>query len=207
MPLVHVFDLGNVLVAFDERLVYQRLRQRCRPGARVEAVFDAHLEAAGVDIGGDFDRLHPLLVRDLGLSMTLEELRLAWNDIFSPMPEMLEVVRESPRPRYLLSTTNAPHVVWLRQHFSYVFALFDHCFLTCEIGLRKPDPALFRHVESVTGHPPERHLLIDDMPQNVAGARAAGWQAIRFVGVEDCRQRLAALAAGHREGSVRLPVK
>jgi HAD superfamily hydrolase (TIGR01509 family) len=203
MPLVHVFDLGRVLIWFDEELVYQRLRERCPPGAPVEAVFNAHLAAAAVDIGGDFDSLHPLLLRDLGLAMTLEELRLAWNDIFSPMPEMLAVVKETPRPRYLLSTTNEPHVSWLRERFGYVFELFDRCFLTCEIGLRKPDPALFRYVESVSGQPPQRHLLIDDLAENVAGAQAAGWQAIQFLGVEDCRRRLVELAAQEAQEGAR----
>ena len=195
MPLIHVFDLGNVLVRVDEDLFLQRLRARCRPGAAIAITFAEHALAVGIDVGGDFELLHPLLVRDLGLAMTPDEFRLAWNDIFTPMPEMLAVVCESPRPRYLLSSTNAPHVAWLRERFGYVFDLFDQCFFTNEIGLRKPEPALFRHVESVTGRPPSHHLFMDDLPQNVAGARAAGWHALQFVGVEDCRRRLAALAA------------
>jgi len=195
MPLVHVFDLGNVLVGYDEDRCLRRLRAACREGAPVEEVLRHHLDSIRPEIGGDFDALHPLLVRDLGLTMTPEELRLAWNDIFESVPGMLEVVRKSPRPRYMLSSTNEPHVAWLRQHFGWVFDLFDHCFLSNEIGLTKPDIALFRHVESVTGQAPERHLLIDDLLQNVDAARAAGWHAVRFLGVEDCQRRLAQAAA------------
>ena len=41
---------------------------------------------------------------------------------------------------------------------------------------------LFRsaHVEKLTGFPSGSHVLIDDMPANVAGARAAGWDGIVF---------------------------
>jgi len=194
MPLVHILDLGNVLIAHEEGLFYERVRERGRAGAPVVEVVNRHLEELAVDIGGDFDQLHPRLVQDLGLTMSLAELRLAWNDIFTPIGEMIELAAAMPRPRYLLSTTNEPHVTWLREHYGYVFDLFDHCFLTCEIGLRKPDLALFRHAESVTQQPPERHVFVDDREENVAGARAAGWHAFQFAGVEDCRRRLAELA-------------
>lgn len=196
MRLVRVFDLGDVLIHVDEDLFCQRLRARCRPGAPVEETLDRHLDEAAVDTGGDFDSIHPLLVRDLGLTMTLAELRLAWNDIFSPMPDTLDLVRQSPRPRCLLSNTNEPHVTWLRERYASVLDLFDHRFLSCEVGLRKPDPALFRHVETVTQQPPGGHVLVDDIPQNVAAARAAGWLAVHFQGAADCRRRLVELDSG-----------
>ena len=65
-----------------------------------------------------------------------------------------------------------------------------------EVGVRKPDRPIFRHVESLSGRPAEEHVFVDDLPEHVAGARAAGWQAIQFRGVEDCRRRLAALGGG-----------
>jgi putative hydrolase of the HAD superfamily len=190
VPLIHVFDLGNVLVRFDGKVFLRKMTAACRDGAPVAETVNRHVEALGIEIGGDFGALHPLLVRDLGLTMAPAEFRLAWNDIFEPIPGMQEVAAETPRPRCMLSTTNEPHAAWLRQRFPQLFALFDYCFLSNEVGLKKPDIALFRHVESVTGASPERHLFIDDLPHNVAGARAAGWQAFQFRGVEDCRRQL-----------------
>jgi FMN phosphatase YigB (HAD superfamily) len=194
MCFVPVFDLGNVLLGYDYELCYERVRCCCRPGARVEEVISRHLGQADLDRGGSLDQIYPWLVRDLALTMTPDEFRLAWNDIFWPLPGMFEVVEESPRPRYLLSTTNEAHVAWMHERFQPLLDLFDHCFFSCEIGLRKPDPALFRHVESYTGQAPERHLLIDDVAVNVAGAQAAGWQAFQFQGAQDCRRRLRELA-------------
>jgi len=191
MPLIHVFDLGNVLVRFDESVFLRKLTTACSPGAPVAETVNRHVDALRIETGGDFEALHPLLMRDLGMMMTPAEFRLAWIDIFeSAIPGMEALVEETPRPRYMLSTTNEPHAAWLRQQFPQVFALFDHCFLSNEVGLRKPDIALFRHVESVTGAPSECHLFFDDLLQNVAGARAAGWQAFQFLGLEDCRRRL-----------------
>lgn len=195
MPLIHVFDLGKVLVDYDFSLFERRLAAACRQGAPVMEVVGRHLDRIRPEIGGDFDSVHPLLVRDLELAMTMEELRLAWNDIFTPIPGMAELVAETPRPRYLLSTINEPHATWIRERFGHILELFDHCFLSNEIGLAKPDMALFRHVERETGVEPGRLLFVDDLAENVMAARAAGWRVIQFTGVEECRRQIAQAAA------------
>ncbi len=194
MPRVHVFDLGNVLVFVHEDRFFDRLRARCRRGAPVERVFWEHYERERVDRGGDFDSLHPPLVRELGLAMNREQLRLAWQDTFDLNPPMVELVRGLPQPRFMLSNTNEPHVAWIGERWPEVFAPFDHCVFSHQVGMRKPELAIFRHVESLSGEPAGRHVFVDDLPHHVAGAEAAGWRALQFRGVEDCRRRLAALA-------------
>ena len=194
--IVPVFDLGNVLVFVDDDLFFRRLEERCRSELDVRSLFGQHYEELRVDRGGDFEALHPVLAAEAGLTMTPAELRLAWNDIFTVNPPMLEVVRDSPRPRVMLSNTNQPHIEWLRERTPEVFALFDRCVFSYEVAARKPEAAIYRHVESLSGSAPERHVLIDDILGNIEGARAAGWRAIQFRGVEDCRRRLSALVSG-----------
>ena len=203
MPLVCVFDLGNVLLFVHEHLFFDRVRPRCRAGAQVRETFYREYERAAVDRGGDFGQVHSALVREVGLDMPMDEFRLAWNDIFTPNPPMIELVRRTPRPRLLLSNTNEPHAAWIREHYPEVLAPFDECIFSNEIGARKPDVAAFRHVERITGRPAGEHLFVDDLPRNVEGARKAGWRAVQFVGVEDLRRRLEALGALRAEGSGR----
>ena len=193
MPLIHVFDLGNVLLFVNGHVFFDRLRARCRPCANLEQRFNEHYERSRLDRGGDFTALHHEVVRDLDLDMDLAEFTHIWNDIFAPNPPMLEVVKRIPRPRYLLSNTNAPHVEWIRDRYPDIFPLFDHCVFSNEAGCRKPDPAIYRRIESLTGRPPQDHIFVDDIPDFVSGAQAVGWQAIQFVGVEDYLQRLATL--------------
>jgi len=45
------------------------------------------------------------------------------------------------------------------------------------IGAHKPEPAIYRHVESQTGVAPESIVFFDDSPPNVEGARQCGWHA------------------------------
>jgi putative hydrolase of the HAD superfamily len=61
---------------------------------------------------------------------------------------------------------------------------------SCYLGLRKPDPAIYRRALDILGRPAERILFIDDRAENVAGANAAGMSAIQFQGANALRQDL-----------------
>jgi putative hydrolase of the HAD superfamily len=68
-----------------------------------------------------------------------------------------------------------------------------HGFVSAQFGTRKPDPALFRAVCAKIGVAPARALFVDDLAENVDGARAAGLSAHVFAGRAGLE---AALAAG-----------
>ena len=58
----------------------------------------------------------------------------------------------------------------------------ERWFISGEIGLAKPDPAMFAHVNRATGTRPECCALVGDSPENdVVGAARAGWRAVRFI--------------------------
>jgi putative hydrolase of the HAD superfamily len=56
--------------------------------------------------------------------------------------------------------------------------LFDTVVDSCEVGLRKPNPAIFLLTVERLGVAPERAVLLDDIESNLAGARAAGLRVI-----------------------------
>jgi putative hydrolase of the HAD superfamily len=57
--------------------------------------------------------------------------------------------------------------------------LFEVIVDSSEVGMRKPNPAIFRHaLELLGGVAPERAVFLDDASGNVVGARAAGLHAI-----------------------------
>ena len=57
---------------------------------------------------------------------------------------------------------------------------FDHLFFSCEVGLQKPDPAYFKHIENVLKLEKEAILFWDDAEANVKAAQAIGWNAERY---------------------------
>jgi epoxide hydrolase-like predicted phosphatase len=69
--------------------------------------------------------------------------------------------------------------------------LFDVVVDSSEVGMRKPNPAIFHHaLELLGGLEPSRAVFLDDSPGNVVGARAAGLHAIE---VHDPDEALAEL--------------
>jgi putative hydrolase of the HAD superfamily len=59
-----------------------------------------------------------------------------------------------------------------------VDALFDDVVDSSEVGVRKPDPAIYALALQRAGAPPARVAFLDDAPGNIAAARALGLQAI-----------------------------
>jgi epoxide hydrolase-like predicted phosphatase len=57
--------------------------------------------------------------------------------------------------------------------------LFDVVVDSSDCGMRKPDPAIFRHTLGLLGDvPPARAVFLDDVEGNLAGARLAGLRTI-----------------------------
>lgn len=71
--------------------------------------------------------------------------------------------------------------------------LFDVVVDSSEVGMRKPNPAIFHHtLDLLGGVEPSAAVFLDDSPGNVAGARRAGLHAIH---VEDPAEAMAELDA------------
>jgi putative hydrolase of the HAD superfamily len=71
--------------------------------------------------------------------------------------------------------------------------LFEVVVDSSEVGMRKPNPAIFLHALDLLGDvAPEEAVFLDDAPGNVLGARRAGLHAIH---VDDPDQALADLDA------------
>ena len=57
--------------------------------------------------------------------------------------------------------------------------LFEVIVDSSEVGMRKPNPAIFLHaLELLGGVAPDRTVFLDDAPGNLVGARAAGLHGI-----------------------------
>jgi putative hydrolase of the HAD superfamily len=112
-----------------------------------------------------------------------------------PLPGAAELVAQTRAnvATGCFSNTNALH--WHGHIAAWPLAgLFDHRFLSFELGVLKPDTAAFRQVAESLEVPAGRVLFLDDNAVNVAGAAAAGFQAARAAGVAEARQRLAEAA-------------
>jgi putative hydrolase of the HAD superfamily len=95
-------------------------------------------------------------------------------------PEVVATVRRLRGQGYLtaLLTNNARELAPVWRPLLPLDELFDLVVDSSEVGMRKPDPRIYRLVLSRLGVEPGRAVLLDDAPGNVAGATAVGMQAI-----------------------------
>ena len=52
--------------------------------------------------------------------------------------------------------------------------LFDAVVISGRVGMRKPEPEIFRHTCALLGLPAERCVMVDDLPHNITGAADVG---------------------------------
>ena len=71
--------------------------------------------------------------------------------------------------------------------------LFDAVVISHEVGMRKPEPRIFRHAAGLIGLPPGECVFIDDIEANVTAARDCGMTGIWHEDPQRTAQRLSAL--------------
>lgn len=84
---------------------------------------------------------------------------------------------------------------WKINHLWQIGDAFDHLVISSEVGVMKPDPVIYRIALEKTGSQPNEAVFVDDAPENVAAAQAAGMHAIRFTTPQEAIQQLQDLLA------------
>jgi putative hydrolase of the HAD superfamily len=110
-----------------------------------------------------------------------------------PLIDSLAIARElASQRKYLMATLNNESAE-LNAYRIRQFGLRDYFtvfFTSCYLGLRKPDPRIYRLAADLTQHSPEECLFVDDRVLNVESACQVGMRAIRFESADQLRREL-----------------
>ena len=181
-----IFDLGGVIVPLDFQAMYAAIAARCPvPASEIPDRIASTRLVDELERG----RVRPdVFERTVGAALDLDlpadgfgEL---WGTLFAP-PALLipEDLFRRLRARYrmvLLSNTNEIHFTFLRRHYP-VLEHFDSLVLSYELGLLKPEPAIYHEAIRQAGCRPGECFFTDDMQVNIDAARREGIDAERFV--------------------------
>lgn len=155
----------------------------------------AKFERAEVDIE-TFDRLFAEESLALGAEVRGRDiLPLLAGDL---RPEMVEALRRiKAKFKTGCITNNLPanaigSAGGRTLYIAEVMALFDHVIESAKIGLRKPDPKIYRMMVDALTVDPTRCIYLDDLGVNLKPAREMGMTTIK---VASARQALAELEA------------
>jgi putative hydrolase of the HAD superfamily len=193
-PRIVVFDWGGVILrivrSFEEACqrislpVYPEvtaphlsqkraaLAHEFQKGTMSEADFYAEVakHTAGRYTSEDFQRIHDawLISEYPGVSQLIHDIHAA-----------------GVATTGLLSNTNHRH--WMRHlprgdspgDFPTI-GLLRHKHASHLMGLAKPDDAIYRRFEELSGFQGSQILFFDDLAENVAAARQVGWQSVQI---------------------------
>ena len=190
------FDLGGVVVEFDaDRLVHQVAVLLGRSFDEVQQAIYHHELLLPLELGHITpEAYYQGLKARLALSWTYDQFVRAWNDIFTENREVRLLIERLRRRHRLmaLTNTNALHIQHLKTSVLSQ-TLFDDWIASCDVGLRKPDPQIYRLALQRAGVQAHEAVYVDDRPELVEAGRAVGLTSIRFQNSHQLVQDLRAL--------------
>ncbi|WP_194915998.1 HAD family hydrolase [Catenulispora rubra] len=155
---------------------YWRFRDKFDRGQDALEYWQAVGDRAGVEVG-------PAEARKL----TAADVEL-WNTLDPQSVALVAELAAAGRQLALLSNAPIAHGTAFRSR--EWAAPFEHLVISGELGIAKPDPAIWRALLDRLGAPAGEVLFLDDREVNVAAAKEAGIKAFVFTGVDDARRHI-----------------
>lgn len=180
-----VFDIGNVLIRWDPEIVYSRLIPD--PEARKRFFDDVGIHEWNLeqDRGRSWTDAEAAVIAEFPHhEANIRAWRRDWHEMVpGPIEEsaaILEQLIETGHDVTALTNFADDTFAEAQARFPYLQS-FRGITVSAKVKLVKPDLAIYHlHAES-HGLDPAGILFFDDMPANIEAARAAGWNAERFV--------------------------
>jgi 2-haloacid dehalogenase len=192
-----IFDVGNVLIRWDARLLYRTLLP---DEAAIDAFFDEvgfHAWNAEFDRGARWDDgVAALSARHPHRAELIAAFHHRWREtVPGPVegaPELLADLARAGHPLYAITNFSSAKFAEARARFPFLASAFRDVVVSGDEGLLKPDPAIYRLCLARNRLDPADTIFIDDSPANVAAAEALGIDAILFTTTPALRDALAA---------------
>jgi len=183
-PII-VFDFGGVLIDWNPRHLYRKLF----PGE--SAAMERFLSEINFyewnheqDKGRPFSEGVAILSKQHPhYAALIAAFAERWEETLAgPIAETVDVLRQLKAQGYpLFGLTNWSAETFRRIRPKYDFlSWFDDIVVSGEVGLAKPDPAIYEILLEAANATADQCLFIDDSAANVRAAERMGFTAIRY---------------------------
>jgi len=192
-----IFDMGGVLLRTADASSREAIAKRFGVSRReLEAFVFSSESSIQSEQGGltDVEHWHNVM-RHFG--QPLDDYLTLYDEYFTGdfIDQRLLDFAASLKPTYklgLLSNAWDNARTLLSQRFDFLDR-FDVSVFSYEVKARKPYPGIYKTMLERIDTLPEQALFIDDVQENVDGARAVGMHALRFTGTEEIINAINAL--------------
>lgn len=191
-----IFDFGMVLTGPPDAKAHDELlRITGLEAERFESFYwaDRHAYDEGKLTGLGFWQK---LVRDAGLNLpdsAIEELNRwdarMWTTVDPAMLAWQQQLKQERILTAILSNLGDSVLESLQREFEWLSS-FDALVWSYQLGVAKPDPAIYHHALKLLGTAAGETLFIDDKPVNVDAARALGMKALVYTTLAELRYEL-----------------
>lgn len=184
-----VLDIGNVICEWNPDALSASVSDNPAVQQEVLDVTIKHADWLELDKG--------TLTVEQAIANALERTQLDRTvvaGVYQNLPKSLQIIEATVVamnraaaagvPMYILS--NMQSHAW--NYLEKTHACFGMCtgvVVSCDVGLIKPDHAIYHHLCERFSLKPSECIFIDDMPENTEAARECGWQAEQLVSISD----------------------
>ena len=189
-----IFDLGGVLIDWNPRYLYRKL---FHDDDTAMEQFLADVCSPEWNLTLDAGRPFAEAVAELGAQHPHERERIEayhqrWLEMVAgpiePTVRILEELDMRSVPLWALTNWSAETFALVRSDRTYSFLdRFREIFVSGDLRMIKPDPAIFRHTVEAIRVSAANCLFIDDSAKNVAAAAAGGLLTHHFTAPDRLR--------------------
>ena len=184
-----IFDMGGVIIFTCDDIPRQTLAQQLGvPVAQLkDEVFNSQ-SALMSEIGILSKEEHWVKVlKNLGINTSqnikeIDEAFWAGDCIDDKLLGYIKLLKKKYKVGFLSNAFKGVRE-WIENHYRFLDS-FDQVIFSNEVGLRKPDPVIYRMMCDKLNVIPQQAVFIDDMLVNVEGAQKVGLQAVHYQGRE-----------------------
>ena len=184
-----IFDLGAVIININPSLAHKAFENL--GVSQIDKQFTiSHQEGVFKDF--EIGKITVAEFRDsfrqfITTPVSDAEIDAAWNAMILDIPpHRIELLKElnNKYNTYLLSNTNAIHTQFIFDYLQKTYGLknlnplFNKCYYSQDIGMRKPNAEAFEYVLNTHNLNPTKTLFLDDNADNINAAKALGIQAV-----------------------------
>jgi glucose-1-phosphatase len=195
-PQFFYFDMGNVLIYFSHERMAEQMARLLKIDAKLawRILFEEGLqwayergELTRDQFYGRFCEAAAVPLMDID---GLDQAGSAIFDLNAPMIGLAGRLAGAGHRLGVCSNTTESHWSYCTNRFAALTSVFGVHALSHRLGAMKPNPTFYRAATELTEVSPQFIFFMDDRPDNVSAAKAAGWDAVLYESVSQVNEEL-----------------
>lgn len=187
-----VFDLGNVLLEYLPKK-WLRRRHGEEMAGKLEHIIFRSVEWVLLD-KGEMDvcsAVASMCKKHPAYEKAIRDEMARYTDMFVPITQTVALLRTLSEKNVRLYYLSDFHreAFKLVQSRNAFFQYFDGGLISATCNLLKPDLRIYQTLEKMVGIEGAHTLFLDDIKENVEGAKRAGWHGLTFCDAQDVKKQ------------------